>query len=85
MLETAFVYPGDEIAAEHMHLVDMNVSEEKEIVIPDKGLDLNKDVLAKYYDAALKKCGGNKTKAAKLLGLEPHTFRARLKNYKDFI
>ncbi|MGE0084503.1 MAG: RNA repair transcriptional activator RtcR family protein [Desulfococcaceae bacterium] len=80
VIETAFVYPGNEIRAEHMHIVNMNISEDKEIVIPDKGLDLNKDVLPKYYDAALKKCGGNQTKAAKLLGLEPHTFRARLRN-----
>ncbi len=80
VLEAAFVYPGDEILAEHMHIVDMDFSEEKEIVIPDKGLDLNKDILLKYYEAALKKSDGNKTKAAKLLGLEPHTFRARLRS-----
>ena len=80
VIETAFVYPGNEILAEHMHLVDMDFSEEKEIVIPDKGLDLNKDILPKYYEAALKKCKGNQAKAAKLLGLEPHTFRARLRN-----
>ncbi len=80
VIQTAFVYPGDEIEAEHIHIVGVDFSEEREIVIPDKGLDLNRDILPKYYKAALKKCGGNKAKAAKLLGLEPHTFRARLRS-----
>lgn len=80
VLETAFVYPGDEIRAEHMHIFGTSLSAEREIVIPDEGLDLNRDILPRYYEAALKKSGGNKAKAAKLLGLEPHTFRARLRS-----
>jgi DNA-binding NtrC family response regulator len=33
----------------------------------------------KFYQAALQKTGGNAEKAARLLGIKPHTFRARLR------
>jgi len=47
--------------------------------IPDEGIDLDKKIIPAYYKGALKKAGGNAAKAAKLLGLKPHTFRKRLK------
>jgi DNA-binding NtrC family response regulator len=49
------------------------------ISIPDGGIDLEKDILPLYYRAALNKAKGNAAQAARLLGLAPHTFRARLK------
>jgi DNA-binding NtrC family response regulator len=49
------------------------------ISIPDDGIDLEKDILPLYYRAALNKAKGNAAQAARLLKLEPHTFRARLK------
>ena len=48
--------------------------------IPDKGIDIDKEIIPAYYRGALKKTNGNATKAAKLLGLKPHTFRKRLRN-----
>ncbi|MFB3845445.1 MAG: RNA repair transcriptional activator RtcR family protein [Candidatus Cloacimonadaceae bacterium] len=50
-----------------------------EISIPDDGIDLEKEILPLYYHAALNKANGNAAKAARLLKLEPHTFRARLR------
>jgi DNA-binding NtrC family response regulator len=50
-----------------------------DIVIPAEGIDLDNDIIPSYYDAALKKAKGNAAEAARLLGLKPHTFRARTK------
>lgn len=50
------------------------------IAIPPEGIDLDNEVTPSYYQAALKLTNGNASKAARLLGLEPHTFRARLKS-----
>lgn len=52
---------------------------ESEFNIPDEGIDLDSDIIPKYYEAALKKTNGNQSKAAKLLGLEAPTFRQRLR------
>ncbi|MDM8538771.1 helix-turn-helix domain-containing protein, partial [Desulfobacterales bacterium HSG17] len=49
------------------------------ISIPENGIDLKNEILPKYYEAAMKKSGGNAAQAAELLGMKPHTFRARLK------
>jgi len=48
--------------------------------IPPEGIDLDNEVIPAYYAAALKKAAGNASEAARLLGLKPHTFRARLKS-----
>jgi DNA-binding NtrC family response regulator len=58
-----------------------SIGNEPDIVIsiPDGGIDLEKDILPLYYRAALNKAKGNAAQAARLLGLAPHTFRARLK------
>ena len=50
-----------------------------EIEIPDQGIDLENEIIPAYYRAALKQSHGNASEAARLLGLKPHTFRARLK------
>ncbi|MDD3812578.1 MAG: sigma-54 dependent transcriptional regulator [Bacteroidales bacterium] len=50
------------------------------IEIPAEGIDLDQDVIPAYYQAALKQAKNNAAEAARLLGLKPHTFRARLKS-----
>lgn len=50
------------------------------IEIPPAGIDLDHDVIPAYYKAALKAAKNNAAEAARLLGLKPHTFRARLKS-----
>ncbi len=47
--------------------------------IPPEGLKLDNEIVPAYYIGALKATKGNATKAAKLLGLEPHTLRKRLR------
>ncbi|RLC02317.1 MAG: hypothetical protein DRI57_30185 [Deltaproteobacteria bacterium] len=77
-LETAFVLAEDRIRAENLNIIDLR-PETRDILIPDEGIDLGNEVLPRYYEAALKKTGGNRAQAARLLGMAPHTFRARLK------
>ncbi len=86
VLEAAFAYPGDEILADNMRILEIRAEEPARVYIPDGGIDLNNEVLPRYYRAALEKSGGNAAHAAKLLGLKAHTFRARLKALggKDF-
>ncbi len=81
-LETAYVFPGNKIMAENMNIIEIEPVSDR-IVIPDEGVDLNHEILPKYYEAALKKTDGNAEQAAKLLGLKPHTFRARLRNWTN--
>lgn len=50
------------------------------IEIPPEGIDLDHEVIPAYYHAALKQAKNNASEAARLLGLKPHTFRARLKS-----
>ncbi len=76
-LEIAYAYPDSKITAENMEIIDI-ASPANRIQVPDEGVDLN-DVLCQYYDVALKKTDGNRSEAARLLRLDPHTFRARLK------
>ncbi len=77
-LETAFVFPGELITAENMHIIDIG-AERQTVLIPDEGIDLDNEIIPKYYEAALGKTGGNRAQAAGLLKIGPHTFRARLK------
>ena len=77
-IEAAFVYPGNEIKAEHLNIIDFDKSSDF-IEIPGEGFDFDAEIVPKYYKAALQKTGGNAEKAARLLGLKPHTFRARLR------
>ena len=77
-IETAIIFPDDEIKAEHIQIIDSGLTTNA-FEIPNEGIDIDNEILPKYYKTAIEKSNGNKTKAAILLGLEPHTFRARLK------
>lgn len=80
-LETAFILAGNKIEAKHFNIIEVTTTQ-KSISIPDAGLDLENEVIPSYYEAALKKTNGNAEQAAKLLRLQPHTFRARLRAMK---
>jgi DNA-binding NtrC family response regulator len=84
-LEAAYVYPSERIDADNFHIFEVPDVPSAEISIPDGGVDLNNDILPRYYRAALEKSGGNAAEAARLLGLKSHTFRARLKAHKSQI
>lgn len=77
-LTAAFVYPGDEICAEHLHIIELT-DKSTAISIPPEGVDLDNEIIPQYYQAALRQTNGNAAAAAQLLGLEPATFRARLR------
>jgi len=77
-LVAAFVYPGDEITAEHLHIIELT-DQSTAISIPSEGVDLDNKIIPQYYQAALRQTNGNAAAAAQLLGLEPATFRARLR------
>jgi hypothetical protein len=51
--------------------------------IPPEGVDLDNGIIPAYYNGALKIASGNAAEAARLLKLNPHTFRKRLRNQKD--
>jgi transcriptional regulator with PAS, ATPase and Fis domain len=78
VLERAFIYAGKKIRKEDLN-IEERITARAHLEIPDQGIDLDTDVLAGYYKRALQMKDGNASKAAKLLGLKPHTFRARLK------
>ncbi len=72
---------------EVIHLIDLSFpsdyQNESEVFIPSEGIDLDGKVIPAYYKAALKIANGNASRAARLLGLQPHTFRARLHKGKN--
>lgn len=80
-LETAFVYPGEILSAENINVIEIEPAG-KSIFVPEEGVDLDNEILPKYYEAALKRTNGNAEQAAKLLNLSPPTFRARLRAMK---
>ena len=80
-LTAAFAYPGDEIGAEHLHIIELT-EKSSAISIPPEGVNLDNEIIPQYYQAALRQTNGNATAAAQLLGLEPATFRARLRKLK---
>lgn len=77
-LTAAFVYPGNEIGAEHLHIIELT-DQSTGISIPPEGVNLDSEIIPRYYQAALRQTNGNAAAAAQLLGLEPATFRARLR------
>lgn len=81
-IEASMVYPQNIIKPEHLSINEISRIDTKPL-IPDTGIDLEKDVLPLYYNAALEKTGGNAEKAALLLGLAPHTFRARIRKLRS--
>ncbi len=50
------------------------------IYIPETGIKLD-EVIKNYLEAALRQAGGNKSRAAKLLGISRSAFRYRLEKY----
>jgi DNA-binding NtrC family response regulator len=77
-LEAGFLAARDEIQGADIPIVEIG-RPSCDVILPEDGVDLNHEVLPAYYRAALERTGGNAEKAAGLLGLKPHTFRARLK------
>lgn len=77
-IEAAYMYPGKTIEKDNINIVEAE-GIDSNINIPDNGVDLENDIIPKYYKAALKKSDGNKAEAARLLGIKPHTFRERLR------
>ncbi len=77
-IEAAFAFPDKKIEPEYLQIIDVT-SPAVEVLIPPDGIDLENEVLPRYYHAAMERCGGNAEKAARLLMLAPHTFRARLR------
>lgn len=78
-VEAGFLLSDGEITDKELRIVEIT-TKSSVIAIPDEGIDIDGDIIPQYYQAALKKVGGNAAKAARLLGVKPHTFRARLKN-----
>jgi len=78
----AYINSSDDIIKAEDIILQDSFSPCSEITIPPEGIDLDNEVIPSFYKSALKLTNGNKAKAAKLLGLEPHTFRARLKSTK---
>jgi len=79
--------PGETIGLEHIPDVGNNTRPYSELValdIPEEGLNLEsllEDAEKTLLHKALKKTGGVKTEAAKLLGLSFRSFRHRLQKY----
>lgn len=65
------------ITSEDVYLPEIEILT-NEVYIPDEGIDLKK-IISLYYKTAMKKANGNASRAARLLNIDPHTFRARLK------
>ncbi|MEA2104768.1 MAG: sigma-54 dependent transcriptional regulator [Candidatus Cloacimonadota bacterium] len=78
VLETAFIHSENEIKKSDLELIELNSSDHK-IFIPEEGLDFDNEIPKAYYQAALQKTDGNQAEAARLLKIQPHTFRERLK------
>jgi len=57
-LETAFAFPEERITAENITIIDIG-AERQTVLIPDEGIDLDKEIIPKYYEAALENAGGN--------------------------
>lgn len=78
VVEAAYTRTQDAILPEHLKIQNP-LHKEFNIALPPGVIDLERDILPRYYRAALERCGGNATKAARVLGLAPATFRARLR------
>jgi transcriptional regulator with GAF, ATPase, and Fis domain len=82
-IEAAFQLGSAEISEEDMRIITSPSANQAQFWIPEKGVDFDNDIVPAFYRAALRRTDGNAAQAARLLGLEPHTFRARLKISKD--
>lgn len=82
-IEAAHQLSKDVIRAADIRIIRSPSEGGSEIRIPDEGVDFDNETIPAYYQAALSKAGGNAAQAARLLRIEPHTFRARLKKSKN--
>ncbi len=78
-VEAAFQLGNSEISADDIRMIANPSAAIGQVLIPEEGVDLDNDIVPSFYKAALEKTKGNAAQAARLLGIEPHTFRARLK------
>jgi two-component system, NtrC family, response regulator PilR len=78
-VEAAFQLGNSEISADDIRIIANPSAAIGQVLIPEEGVDLDNDIVPSFYKAALEKTKGNAAQAARLLGIEPHTFRARLK------
>ncbi|MCB5224432.1 MAG: sigma-54 dependent transcriptional regulator [Candidatus Cloacimonadaceae bacterium] len=79
IVKLAYIHSRTElIETADIHLPDVSEAA-LEVEIPSEGIDLERDLIPAYYQAAMKLAKNNASEAARLLGLKPHTFRARLK------
>ena len=82
-IEQAMIFVENDILTEDDILIRKHLSKRNNIDydIPDSGIDLE-TMEIEYIKSALQKSKGNKSTAAKLLGLSRDTFRYRLEKYK---
>jgi transcriptional regulator with GAF, ATPase, and Fis domain len=82
-IEAAFQLGSNEISEEDVRIITSPSANQAQFWIPEEGVDFDNDIVPAFYRAALRKTNGNAAQAARLLGLEPHTFRARLNKSKN--
>lgn len=83
IVKLAYIHSQSEvIEAENIILTDITANTQN-IEIPPEGIDLENEIIPAYYKAALQVAKNNASEAARLLGLKPHTFRARLKALEE--
>lgn len=76
------LHDDDPIAAEHLppEIRGMEVGGERTFALPPEGIDLDR-IEKQLIVQALQRCGGNKSGAARLLGISRDTLRYRLEKY----
>lgn len=79
VIERAYAYSDNSIEKEEFDIIKKKRTS-LDIFIPDTGLDLDNEIIPQYYIEALKKTGGVKKEAAKLLKINDKTFIKRLKS-----
>ena len=77
-LENVYIYPGNKIDKLTLEL-EPEEKIQSGVQIPQDGLDFDVEIPKAYYKEALAKKNGNAAAAAKLLNIQPHTFRSRLR------
>ena len=82
LMNRAYIATAGEEIMEREFLPDSVIKRDEKIYIPAEGFDLDNDIIPQYHTKALAMCDGNATAAAKLLKIEPATFRKRLHKFK---
>lgn len=85
IVEVAFILAGDKIESEHIDFIKTSAKSPSgySYLIPPEGIDLNNELLPEIYQQAMDLANGVAADAARLLRLEPHTFRARMNKVKE--